>query len=158
MSDVRILAEAKDFHGRTAMQYGLPEIREALRERLLFLSRYQLQKGPPIYKSSTCLVIKAYDEMAMEQYTSYFEKFSNENKTLSEKGLGKVFDSLGRQASRNHLSIMFTVHDIDKSNALSEYEYIKMWRDEFDGDMRREVAFKFMSDKGQFEREVKLRD
>ena len=58
---VEKLAYSKDFTGRLAIDYAIPEIKVAIQERLLFLGRYDFVKGSPLRKSATCVVLKAYD-------------------------------------------------------------------------------------------------
>ena len=45
--------------------------------RLLFLGRYELFKDHAIHKSATCVVMKAYDEHAEDDYRKQFKKFAD---------------------------------------------------------------------------------
>jgi hypothetical protein len=63
-----VLAYATDFEGRVAMDVAIPELKAALRARLLFLARFKLAPGPPVHQSATCVVRKATDHGAMNDY------------------------------------------------------------------------------------------
>eukprot|EP00957_Ditylum_brightwellii_P093530 7122165-Ditylum_brightwellii.AAC.1 len=69
------------------MEVATPEIKLALQERLLFLSRYKLVKGPPIHKSATCVVIKAYDERSNTLYAHVFKECANGSQTIDKEVL-----------------------------------------------------------------------
>eukprot|EP00978_Attheya_sp_CCMP212_P002885 scaffold5943_cov56-Attheya_sp.AAC.1 len=69
-----VLAYSKDLNGRLAINYAIPKIKAALQERLLFLGRYDFTKGHPLHKSATCIVLKAYDEKAEEDYSSELDE------------------------------------------------------------------------------------
>jgi hypothetical protein len=69
------LAKAIDFTGREAIVVADPKIKKALQSRLLFMGRYELFKGPPIHKSATCVVMKAYDDHAEDDYREKFKEF-----------------------------------------------------------------------------------
>lgn len=71
------LAKSEDVTGRTAMDLAVPEIKKSLQSRLLFLGRYELFSGPPIHKSATCVVRRAYDMQAEDEYRSQFEEFAD---------------------------------------------------------------------------------
>ena len=71
------LAKAADVTGREAIDLAVPEIKKALQSRLLFLGRYELSKDHAIHKSATCVVMKAYDEHAEEDYREQFKKFAD---------------------------------------------------------------------------------
>jgi hypothetical protein len=73
----KALAKAVDFTGREAIDLAVPEIKKALQSRLLFLGRYELSKEQPIHKSATCVVMKAYDDHAEDDYRKQFKKFSD---------------------------------------------------------------------------------
>jgi hypothetical protein len=63
-----VLAYATDFEGRVALDVAIPELKAALRARLLFLGRFDLALGPPVHQSATCIVRKATDAGAMDDY------------------------------------------------------------------------------------------
>eukprot|EP00957_Ditylum_brightwellii_P005804 442172-Ditylum_brightwellii.AAC.2 len=66
------------------MEAAIPEIKTAMQERLLFLSRYEFVKGPPIHKLATCVVIQAHDERADKHYARVFEECTNGNQTIDK--------------------------------------------------------------------------
>jgi hypothetical protein len=49
---VRLLAYFKDLQGRVAIDSATKTIRAALEKRILFLDRFELDKGPLLHKSS----------------------------------------------------------------------------------------------------------
>ena len=77
LSVAEALARAVDFTGREAIDLAVPEIKKALQSRLLFLGRYELSKEHPIHKSATCVVMKAYDDHAEDDYRKQFKKFAD---------------------------------------------------------------------------------
>ena len=89
LSVAEALARAVDFTGREAIDLAVPEIKKALQSRLLFLGRYELFKGPPIHKSATCVVIKAYDDHAEDDYREKFKEFVKEFADSSTNRISK---------------------------------------------------------------------
>ena len=81
LSVAEALAKAADLTGREAIDLAVPEIKKALQSRLLFLGRYELFKGHPIHMSATCVVMKAYDEHAEDDYREKFKEFAKDSST-----------------------------------------------------------------------------
>jgi serine/threonine protein kinase len=152
------LAHAADFDGRTAMNQAVPDIKSALQARLLFLGQYQLVPGQPIHKSATCTVKKAFDERADFEYKAMFKKFCSDDDKISKEGFKAVIEKLGGMSLDDKLfEEKFRAADTDESNSVTEDEFVKFCRLELDKGQKREVVFKFMKNKDQFERELAAR-
>ena len=150
---VEMLAYSKDFKGRLAIDYAMPEIKAALQERLLFLGRYDFVKGPPLHKSATCVVLKAYDEKAEDDYRKMFEGFA-EKKGLktSTTNLGKddfksLVKELGVDMDSDLLNDTFSKWDKDGDTEICEQEFVDFCKTEIDKGRRNEVAIKLMMNK-----------
>jgi len=83
-SSAEAFAYAVDDTGRTAMALAVPAIRTVLQARLLFLGRYDIHPTVPVHKSLTCVVVKAYDLMAEEEYPEMFAKYATSSTEISK--------------------------------------------------------------------------
>jgi hypothetical protein len=68
INTVEHLADCKDMHGRSVIDNATSRIRAALEERILFMGRFELVKGPPFHQSGTSVVLKAFDRKAVDEY------------------------------------------------------------------------------------------
>ena len=159
---VRRLAYYKDLQGRLALESATKDIKAALEERLLFLGRFELDKGPPLHKTPTSLVIKAIDRRAQDEYREAFamalkeEESPNENgEFIGEKGFKFLLTKLGvpEESFKDH----FEKWDLDRDKKISVEECIELFKSERDNGRPREVVLKFMRNKEQFQREVDFR-
>ncbi|KAL3942175.1 MAG: hypothetical protein SGBAC_003600 [Bacillariaceae sp.] len=160
LETLRVLANAKDRDGRVALKFAKSSIRETFEERLLFLGRYDLAQGPPIHKSSTCLVLKAEDYKMHEWYGSIFDKHAaHTNSQLRIPGFFKtVLDlMLVSREDRDGLRMAgkyFARANIDKNEFIDRNEFIAFCQEE----LGRNVALKFMRKEDQFQRELEGRN
>lgn len=160
LKTLRVLANAKDADGRIALNFAKSRIRETFEERLLFLGRYRLSKGPPIHKSTTSIVIKAEDYKMDQYYGLKFDKHTSDASSLLKLGsfcsalqevmlVSKNLDENGMKMAKQY----FARADIDRNNAVNKEEFISFCLDEFG----RTVALKFIRKKDQFHRELEGR-
>ncbi|GMI29200.1 hypothetical protein TrRE_jg7700, partial [Triparma retinervis] len=152
------LAKAADVTGREAIDLAVPEIKKALQSRLLFLGRYELFKDHAIHKSATCVVMKAYDEHAEEDYREQFKKFADSSTNrITKDDFQSTLLTLGVTLDATLFDEKFAHWDADHSNTITEDEYIKFCKEQLDNNQRHEVVFKFMKNKDQFDREIDAR-
>jgi len=155
-SDVEVLAYAKDSYGRTAIEVAVPEIKIAMQKRLLFLGRYDIVKGPPIHKSATSVILKAYDAIARDEYELKYHTMKEHN-VFTRDHLKKVLIEYGMRVDDKLLDDMMKKYDIDSDKKLSEDEFVNFCTEELDGGHKRTIVLKFFSNKTQFDREVDSR-
>ncbi|GMI23199.1 hypothetical protein TeGR_g7025, partial [Tetraparma gracilis] len=144
--------------GRTAINQAVPRIKEALQSRLLFLGKYDLVPGPPIHKSATCIVKKAFDEKAKVEYVELFKKYSGGTDSISRETFKKTVKQLGMSLSDQYFDERFASWDADKSGTITRDEFLAFCTSELDKGQKREVVFKFMKNEDQFKRELEARD
>merc|ERR1712238_86762 len=154
---VEKLAYFKDFMGRSAFDYAIPEIKVAIQERLLFLGRYEFVKGPPLHESATCVVLKAYDEKAEDDYRKMFKDFAKKkglkpsNTSLfKEDFISLLLEELGVDIEKKLLDETFAKWDKDKDRKICEQEFVDYCKMDIDKGRRNEVAIKLMSNKDQY--------
>jgi hypothetical protein len=140
------------------MNQAVPRIKEALQSRLLFLGKYALAPGPPIHKSATCVVRKAFDEKAEVEYKELFEEYSGSAASITRKAFKETVMKLGMTLTDEYFDEKFASWDVDKSGAITCEEFIKFCALELDKGQKREVVFKFMKNEDQFKRELEARD
>jgi hypothetical protein len=139
------------------MNQAVPLIKEALQSRLLFLGQYDLAPGPPIHKSATCIVRKAFDEKAEVEYRELFKKYSAGAAPISKDTFKETVKQLGMTLT-DKFDEKFASWDVDKSGAITCDEFIKFCALELDQGQKREVVFKFMKNEDQFKRELEARN
>jgi ankyrin repeat protein len=157
-----VLANSKDFEGREAIVYAVPAIKAALQERLDFLGRYQFVSTTPEHKSATCIVLKAVDKKAEDDYREYFRSKAldspgiNNSTTASvgEDAFKEIAEEMGFQCD----AVLFKQLDIDGSGTISEDEFLQFAKNKLDHGGPRHVAIKLMKDRSQFQRELASRD
>ena len=161
---VEKLAYFKDFMGRLAFDYAIPEIKVAIQERLLFLGRYDFVKGPPLHKSATCVVLKAYDEKAEDDYRKMFIDFAKEkglktsNISLFKDDFKSLLKELGVDMKIELLDETFAKWDKDNDRMICEQEFVDFCKTDIDKGRRNEVAIKLMLNKDQYLREISSRE
>jgi hypothetical protein len=122
------------------MNQAVPRIKEALQSRLLFLGKYALAPGPPIHKSATCIVRKAFDERAEFEYEELFEKYSHGASSISRKAFKETAMKLGMTLTDEYFDEKFASWDVDESGAITCDEFIKFCALELDKGQKREVS------------------
>ncbi|CAJ1966601.1 unnamed protein product [Cylindrotheca closterium] len=161
LETLRVLANSKDRDGRVALKFATSSIRETFEERLLFLGRYDLAQGPPIHKSSTCLVLKAEDYKMHQYYGSIFDKHgTHATSMLRIEGFFAAIRDLMlvsredvNQDGLRMAATYFARADIDKTGAIDRNEFIAFCQEQ----LGRNVALKFMRKDDQFQRELEGR-
>ena len=155
------LANAKDRNGRRAVDVAIPPVQRALQKRLLFLDRFKLAAGPPIHRSATCVVMKAADMLAEEEYRQRFRDAveATEGKAadaIDQDGLRAILKELGVGGSDDDrlFAKRWERWDADCNGAISEAEFVALCKRELDNNQCRQLVFKFMKEKDQFQREV----
>jgi len=157
---VEMLAYAKDHNSRQAIDVSIKSLKEAFSGRLSFLGRYELEKGPPIHMSATCVVIKAQDAKMEDFYEGEFNEYTENGDSVMSKSKFKValqaLDLISDKKDEMNGKVVdqfFAKADIDNSDEISKKEFVKFCLDEFG----RNVALKFMRKKDQVQRELDLR-
>jgi serine/threonine protein kinase len=161
LKTLRVLANAKDRDGRIALKFAKSRIRETFEERLLFLGRYDLAKGPQIHKSTTCIVVKAEDYKMNQYYESKFVKHkSGASSALNMESFCRALQDImlvSKDLDENDMKMAkqyFARADVDRNNAVNKEEFVSFCLDEFG----RTVALKFMRKRDQFHRELEARN
>eukprot|EP00797_Seminavis_robusta_P006160 Sro140_g065480.1 Inherit from NOG: surface antigen (1094) ;mRNA; r:51836-55117 len=175
---VLALAYAKDRDGLVAISTAPLVIRDAFYKRLFFLGRYDLDKGPPIHKSPTSLVLSARDGKMDEFFANKFKPLSSmdrdafraalldmdlvkgnylqsirANQQVGRRSNDAVFDGLCVE-NEDVIDELFAKVNSGKRNSISEDEFVEFCLNEFGN----KVAIKFMKDKTQFQKETDGRD
>ena len=151
------LAYSKESNGRLAFDYATLEIKAALQERLLFLVRYEFVKGSPLHESATCVVLKAYDEKAEDDYRKMFEGFAEKKglktstTTLGKDEFKSLVKELGVDMDSDLLNDTFSKWDKDGDTEICEQEFVDFCKTEIDKGRRNEVAIKLMMNKASGE-------
>ncbi|CAJ1935074.1 unnamed protein product [Cylindrotheca closterium] len=149
---VRQLADTKDQSGRVAKSVAPRNIQKVFEERLFFLGRYDIEKGPPIHQSATCVVVKAKDAKMVEYFQEKYKAY--EGKELNEETFTDILSKMELiphdDKNINHL---FKRADVDKTGLISKKEFVDFCMAEIGGN----VVLKFMRNKDQFRREVDCR-
>ena len=170
----RHLALVKDSEGRIALDVAaLGVVRKALMERVLFLGRYDLDDGPPIYRSESCVVRRAIDRRSDLHYRSVFfsairasssfatfdskETEVRSNLFLSKTAFISYLETRGFSEDRSTEAFRRWSSDIE--GHISCDEFISACRDNLDGGKKdRVVAIKLGRDRVKFEREKEVRN
>jgi serine/threonine protein kinase len=164
---VRLLAYFKDLQGRVTIESAEKTIRTALEKRMLFLGRFELDKGPVIHRSPTSVVIKAIDRSAEDEYRKairdalYMEKDTcNEQRSdIGKNGFISLLDKLGIPHQGSSLvDDLYKKWDLNNDGRISEEECLQLFKSHHDDGRPREVALKFMRITEQFQREVESRN
>ncbi|GMI37051.1 hypothetical protein TeGR_g11827 [Tetraparma gracilis] len=112
------------------MNQAIPRIKEALQSRLLFMGRYQLQSGPPLHKSATCVVVNAEDFNASEDYKQAFAKFNKP--AISKAEFSTAVASFGINWTRDEFERQFARIDADGTRTVDEAEFIEFCKSVLD--------------------------
>jgi serine/threonine protein kinase len=162
IDDVEFLAYCKDNHGRSVMDNATSKIRKALEERILFMGRFELVQGPPIHKSATSVVLKAFDKEAVNEYGVQFDRYVNERPCLTnyidKEGLKQVLLILGFGAEDERFNSHFAEWDTKRDGRILRDEFVGICKTVINNDRQGGVVLKFMKNKEQFQREVDSRN
>jgi Ca2+-binding EF-hand superfamily protein len=120
------------------MNQAIPRIKEALQSRLLFMGRYQLQSGPPLHKSATCVVVNAEDFNASEDYKQAFAKFNKP--AISKAEFSTAVASFGINWTRDEFERQFARIDADGTGTVDEAEFIEFCKSVLDNGGNRKVS------------------
>ena len=120
------------------MNQAVPRIKEALQSRLLFMGRYQLQSGPPLHKSATCVVVNAEDFKAAEDYKLSFAKF--DKPAISKAEFSSVVASFGINWTPDEFERQFVRIDASRSGTINEVEYLEFCKSVLDNGGNRKVS------------------
>jgi serine/threonine protein kinase len=151
IDDVEYLAYCKDNHGRSVMDNATSKIREALEERILFMGRFEFVKGPPIHKSATSVVLKAFDKKAVNEYGVQFDIILREQADLqypgsiNREGLRRALTNLDLGADDESLESYVAQCDTTGNNRISREAFVGIGKT---------VVLKFMKNEEQYDREV----
>lgn len=151
------LAYARNHEDKMALDVADPKIREALEEKILFLGRYEMSRGLPLYKSSTCIVKKATDTKNRVYYSEVFRKFATENLYLLENQLIDALIFMGVEFDEERISEIQNAWDKDSDGKIDEEEFQDMCKEYVGRGSNRQVALKFMKHEDQFIGEIGIR-
>ncbi|KAF0702488.1 Aste57867_7786 [Aphanomyces stellatus] len=157
---LRELAFSKDQHGREVLQITDASTRKYIYDRLFFCGRYDIFQGPPVYVSSTAVVVMAYDHGICAQVFHEHKNtdggldiggFINCNKFLGRVG-SKIKTTKDKKLEEKKWQAEFQLWDKDANGSLSEEEYLRYCGQYFGGKLQ--VAMKFMKNGDEFDREI----
>ncbi|CAJ1956947.1 unnamed protein product [Cylindrotheca closterium] len=152
MKTVQQLAYTKDHSGRVAKSVAPRHIRTVFEERLFFLGRYNIEKGPPIHQSATCVVVKAKDAKMVEYFQEKYKTYEGDK--VDEKGFKEILRKIELiPHDDKNINCLFERADVDKTKLISEEEFVNFCLAEIGGD----VVLKLMRNKNQFRREIDCR-
>jgi Ca2+-binding EF-hand superfamily protein len=117
---------------------AVPRIKEALQSRLLFMGRYQLQSGPPLHKSATCVVVNAEDFNAYKDYKLAFARFNTP--AISKAEFSAVVTSFGINWTPDEFERQFERIDEDRTETINEAEFIEFCKSVLDNGGNRKVS------------------
>lgn len=153
---VHELADAKDNEGRRAVEVAKEAIRNAFIERLYFMGRYDIKKGPPIHKSDTCIVVEAVDVKAEIYYEKIFDEQRNQEANINKVSFLEILNQRKLLQGFDDKKFEKTFKDYNEKGGgkISKNEFVNICKDIIS---HRKVAIKFMANKDQFLREIILR-
>ena len=146
--------------------------RAIMRNTLYFCGRFDIEKGPPVHRSATSIVVIAKDFDVVKDYRSVFAYITEDDSTfaglkkegikqalhrLDEIGYYKAFEILSeaelqdKDTSRSRDSIF----DHFGSSCKTEEDFVERCKVAF-GEYRK-VAIKFMKDEAQCSKEMNMR-
>lgn len=71
---IQELANARDNGGRRAMDITDAVTKQILLDHLYFCGRYEIQVGPPMFRTATSFVVRARDHVLTARYNEYFHQ------------------------------------------------------------------------------------
>ncbi|KAF0691110.1 Aste57867_17608 [Aphanomyces stellatus] len=143
---IRELAYSQDKNGRTVLQITDMVTRRYFNDQLFFCGRYEIYDGPPIYVSSTAVVVNAFDH---GMFKHLFDQFGIDG-SLYEDGFNKCTTTLGQNKSTE-----FELCDKNRNGALTEAEFMRFCEHTYGGKIK--VAVKFMRNRDEYKRELDMR-
>ncbi|CAJ1956573.1 unnamed protein product, partial [Cylindrotheca closterium] len=150
---VRQLAETKDQSERTAKSVASKHIQEVFEDRLFFLGRYDIARGPPIHQSATCVVVKATDAKMREYFEAEYKPY--EGREVDEELFQEILGKLKLiPHDKENIKGLFQRADVDRTKKISKEEFVDFCLAEIGGN----VVLKLMQNKDQFCREVERRE
>ncbi|KAF0695982.1 Aste57867_13236 [Aphanomyces stellatus] len=142
------LAFSQDKNGRSVLQTTDMATRKYFYDQLFFCSRYEILDGPPIYISSTAVVVHAFDHGIFKQLFDATSKDGN----LYVEGFETWTQLLGKVSGK---FVDFESFDKNKNGVLNEAEFIRFGEQAFGGKIS--VAMKFMRNRDEYDREINMR-
>jgi len=159
------LGYAKNHNHRQAINLAIPEIRHALQRRVLFLSRYDLTKGPPVYKTDTTLVTKAIDKNADVQYKERILDFiakSKKTKVIDKRTFQEVLSRTdSRLFSKSFFKDNFNTKKAGNHTKMSVkeiLEFVALCKRQSAIPHQEEVIIKLMSEEEKYQKEIIIRE
>jgi len=149
MKVVRGLADTKDQFGRVAKSGASRNIQKVFEKRLFFLGRYDIDKGPPIHQSATCVVVHATDAKMPEYFEYMYDKHAGKEggTTVDEKQFKEILRKMELISHDDHnINHLFQRADVDKSVRISKKEFVDFCVSEIGCD----VVLKLMRNKDQW--------
>ncbi len=157
IQSVRTIANFRDTLGRRMLEYAVPAIKDAILQRVLFLGRYKIVKGPPIHKSDTTVVLKAFDTKGIDFYREiFYEHIKGGSKGLDKAQLMDLIKKIYGEVDESFVKEVF--FKFGQPVTIEVREFISFCKETFDNGQQRVVALKLMKNYMQLEKEKDFRD
>ncbi|RHY60764.1 hypothetical protein DYB38_000290, partial [Aphanomyces astaci] len=160
----KALQNAKDRHGRRALQLSDGSIRSLFKHLLYFCARYEIFDGPPVYVGPKVVVVHAFDHGICHQV---FDMNTTDLGVLDLSGFIAANQMLGQWSAERHSAHRKTENDLakwnhafghwdkDKNGQLNLNEFLGYCDHICGGQLK--VAMKFMASHADYMREVRCR-
>ncbi|ETV85206.1 serine/threonine protein kinase, variant [Aphanomyces astaci] len=160
----KALQNAKDRHGRRALQLSDGSTRSLFKHLLYFCARYEIFDGPPVYVGPKVVVVHAFDHGICHQV---FDMNTTDLGVLDLSGFIAANQMLGQWSAERHSAHRKTENDLakwnhafghwdkDKNGQLNLNEFLGYCDHICGGQLK--VAMKFMASHADYMREVRCR-
>jgi hypothetical protein len=157
---VNLLANARSRNKGTALEAATMRIKDAIKERMLFMGRYKIQPGMPLHKSATSIVVLAEDMKAEDDYRKEFKELTKNwiEKEIKENDFQEILKKIGQGWEKEMAVEKFREFDVNDDKVMDENEWVKFCVSVLDKNFPRRVVLKFMAERDQWEREIKSRN
>lgn len=161
----KVLADEVDHANRTALSIASDDVKNVFYKCLFFLERYEFHTGPPVYKSSTSLIILATDHLVVDKvFIPKFLIFQNDNHMTEESFVecftswkfseeGFILKTIGNN-KQDDFKFDFNDCDYDGCGKISQKEFINYCLKIIEP---RVVILKFIKNEIQYQKEVEAR-
>ena len=143
------LAGVKDDNGETALSVASSSNKCIIRSFLHFCGRYDIQKGPPVHRSATSIVVLAHDYVT----TDYEKVFIDQREDIKSSILR--LGTLGYDTTVDLLPMSEYLERMNKSKLTVE-EFVTYCENNFG--KSRKVAIKFMLNCDHYQKEKEYRN